>query len=115
MRTRGKIIFASIVIASCSSPKPCNTTEEDLDTVLYRSEHNTFLFEILSEDVDSFENVMWDKVEHKIDSLIQRNKYLEKKIGKSVRVIDKDGNVKNLGTLKEIKKRLIEKRKSNSR
>tara|TARA_R100001463_G_scaffold101634_2_gene156107 strand:- start:171 stop:518 length:348 start_codon:yes stop_codon:yes gene_type:complete len=115
MCTRSKIIFASIVIASCSNPKPCDPVEENLDTVLYRSEHNTFLFEIMSEDVDSFENVMWDKVEHKIDSLIQRNKHLEKKMGKSVRVVDKDGKVKNLGTIEEIKKRLIEKRKSNSR
>ena len=69
----------------------------------------------MSEDVDSFENVMWDKVEHKIDSLIQRNQYLEKKMGKSVRVVDKDGKVKNLGTLEEIKKRLIEKKKSRTK
>ena len=115
MRTRSKIIFASIVIASCSSPTPHQTTEETLDTVLYRSEHNTFLFDLMSEDVDSFENVMWNKVEHKIDSLIQRNQYLEKKLGKSVRVVDKDGKVKNLGTLEEIKKRLIEKKKSRTK
>jgi hypothetical protein len=102
-------------MGACSSPKKTPDTEPDSDTVLHRSEHNTFLFEIMSEDVDSFENVMWDKVEHKIDSLIQRNKYLEKKMGKSVRVVDKDGKVKNLGTIEEIKKRLIEKRKSNSR
>ena len=69
----------------------------------------------MSEDVDSFENVMWNKVEHKIDSLIERNKYLEKKLGKSVRVVDKDGKVKNLGTLEEIKKRLIEKKKSRTK
>ena len=69
----------------------------------------------MSEDVDSFENVMWNKVEHKIDSLIQRNQYLEKKMGKSVRVVDKDGKVKNLGTLEEIKKRLIEKKKSRTK
>jgi len=108
MRFGSKIIVLAFLV-SCQRVDTDVRPEVDVDSVLNSSIKNTDTFTLIIEDVDSVESKLWESVGHKIDSLIQRNKTLEKKLGKSVRVIDKDGNVKNLGTLEDIKKRLKRK------
>ena len=108
MRIGIKIILLGVLI-SCNRPDTNTDYEVYNDSVLEKSIENTNTFTLIVKDVDSVELELWKSIGHKIDSLIQRNKNLEKKLGKSVRVIDKDGNVKNLGTLEDIKKRLRKK------
>ena len=93
-------------LVSCNRPDTNTDYEVYSDSVLERSIENTNTFTLIVNDVDSVELELWKSIGHKIDSLIQRNKNLEKKLGKSVRIIDKDGNIKNLGSLDDIKKRL---------
>ena len=108
MRIGIKIILLGFLV-SCNRPDTNTYYEVDSDSLLERSIENTNTFTLIINDVDSVELELWKSIGHKIDSLIQRNRNLEKKLGKSVRVIDKDGNVKNLGTLEDIKKRLRKK------
>tara|TARA_R100001463_G_scaffold26997_1_gene62804 strand:+ start:2749 stop:3075 length:327 start_codon:yes stop_codon:yes gene_type:complete len=108
MRVGVKIILLAFLF-SCSRSDTNTDYQVYNDSVLERSIENTNTFTLIVKDVDSVELELWKSIGYKIDSLIQRNKTLEKKLGKSVRVIDKDGNVKNLGTLEDIKKRLKRK------
>ena len=106
MRIGSKIVLLALIIIGCKKADKKEFETPYIDTALVRSEYNTDRFDLIIGDVDSVEQLMWISVGNKIDSLKERNKTLERKLGKSVRVIDKDGNVKNLGTLEDIKKRL---------
>jgi hypothetical protein len=86
----------------------------EIDTALYRSEQTTEKYSIIVYGVDSFESIMWENVGYKIDSLILRNKELEKKQRKNptlprVRVQDATGEIRDYGNLEDIKRKLLKK------
>jgi hypothetical protein len=105
MRLASKIAILSLTL-SCQRVDTDITPKVETDSILNSSIKNTNTFTLIIEDVDSVELELWKSVSYKLDSLIKRNRELEKKLGNSVRIIDKDGNVKNLGSLDDIKKRL---------
>lgn len=105
MRIRSQIILLAVLLFSCKKVDTPVVPEVGIDTVLVSSIKNTNTFTLIIEDVDSVELEIWKSIGYKIDSLIQRNRELEKKLNHSFRprVVDKDGNVKFLspiGTLK---------------
>ena len=118
MCARGKIICFALLLSSCGGSLNTDPQVSEIDTLLYRSEQTTERFSIIVYEVDSFEDIMWSNVGHKIDSLILRNKELEKKQGKKptlprVRVQDASGAIRDYGNLEDIKKRLLEGREGN--
>jgi hypothetical protein len=106
MRVRSQIILLAVLLFSCEKLDNHQHPPTVVDSVLIKSIENTNTFTLIIEDVDSVELELWKSVSYKLDSLIKRNRELEKKLGNSVRIIDGDGNVKNLGSLDDIKKRL---------
>jgi hypothetical protein len=106
MRVRSQIILLVVLLFSCEKLDNHQHPPTVVDSVLIKSIKNTNTFTLIIEDVDSVELELWKSVSYKLDSLIKRNRELEKKLGNSVRIIDGDGNVKNLGSLDDIKKRL---------
>jgi hypothetical protein len=106
------------LLSSCGKSVESDSQVSEIDTTLYRSEQTTERYSIIVYEVDSFEDVMWYKVGHKIDSLILRNKELEKKQGRKptlprVRVQDATGAIRDYGNLEDIKKRLLEEKEGN--
>jgi len=106
MCIRSQIIL--IVLCSILGCKKKNATEFEtpyVDTAIYRSEHTTEQFKNVISDVDSVEQLMWISVGNKIDSLKDENEALKKRLNWRPKVVDKDGNVKLLPTLEELRNR----------
>jgi phenylacetate-coenzyme A ligase PaaK-like adenylate-forming protein len=114
MRTGIKIVLL-VLLAGCADNKPVVNEQVDntVDSILHESNNTTNDFQLIIYKANRFENKMWNSVENKIDSLNEENAVLKKKLGKSVRIIGKDGQVKNLGTLEDIKKRLRKNEKDS--
>ena len=106
MRLGSKIILL-VLLFSCQKVDTPVVPESDTDTVLIKSIKNTNTFTLIIEDVDSVELELWRSIGYKIDSLIQRNRELERKLNRTFRprVVDKDGNVKFLPPISTLKKR----------
>ncbi len=105
MCIRSKIILLALLITSCKKIDKNEFDVPHVDTAIVRSEYNTNRFDLIISGVDSFESHLWTSVGNKIDSLQDENKALRKRLNWRPRVIDKDGNVKELPTIEELKKR----------
>jgi len=114
MRIASQIILLLLILSSCERSLNTDPQVSEIDTTLYRSEQTTEHYSIIIYEVDSFENIMWENVGYKIDSLILRNKELEKKQRKNptlprVRVQDATGEIRDYGNLEDIKRKLLKK------
>jgi hypothetical protein len=105
MCIRSKIILLALLITSCKKIDKNEFDVPHVDTALVRSEYNTKRFNLIINDVDSFELYLWTSVGNKIDSLIDENDALKKRLNWRPQIIDKDGNVKKLPTIEELRKR----------
>jgi hypothetical protein len=105
MCIRSKIILLVLLITSCKKIDKNKFDISHADTALVRSEYNTKRFDLIINDVDSFELYLWTSVGNKIDSLIDENDALKKRLNWRPKVIDKDGNIKELPTIEELRKR----------
>ena len=94
-----------MLITSCKKIDKNEFDVPHVDTALVRSEYNTKRFDLIINDVDSFELYLWTSVGDKIDSLIDENDALKKRLNWRPKIIDKDGNVKKLPTIEELRKR----------
>lgn len=94
-----------MLITSCKKIDKNEFDVPHVDTALVRSEYNTKRFDLIINDVDSFELYLWTSVGDKIDSLIDENDALKKRLNWRPKIIDKDGNVKELPTIEELRKR----------
>lgn len=94
-----------MLITSCKKIDKNEFDVPHVDTALVRSEYNTKRFDLIINDVDSFELYLWTSVGYKIDSLIDENDALKKRLNWRPKIIDKDGNVKELPTIEELRKR----------
>ena len=111
MRTRSKIILLALLITSCKKIDKNEFETPYIDTSIARSEYNTKQFDLIISEVDSFESYLWTSVGNKMDSLIDENDSLKKRLNWRPKVIDKDGNVKKLPTIEELKKRLYKQKR----
>ncbi len=105
MCIRSKIVLLALIISGCKKIDKNEFDVPHVDTALVRSEYNTKRFNLIIYDVDSFETHLWTSVGNKIDSLKDENKALKKRLNWRPKVIDKNGNVKELPTIEELKKR----------
>ena len=105
MRIRSQIILLVVLLFSCEKLDNHQHPPTVVDSVLIKSIENTNTFTLIIEDVDSVELELWKSIGYKIDSLIQRNRELEKKLKHNFRprIIDKDGNVKFLSPISTLK------------
>ena len=106
------IILLTILLFSCEKIDNNHHQPSDVDTVLIKSIKNTNTFTLIIEDVDSVELELWTSIGFKIDSLIQRNSELERKLNiKPIkrewrpRVVDINGNVKILPPISDLKRK----------
>ena len=107
MRARSQIILLVVLFFSCEKIDSTYHQPSDIDSVLIRSIENTNTFTLIIEDVDSVELELWASIGFKIDSLIKRNRKLEIKCNQNwrPRIVDKDGNVKILPPISDLKKK----------
>lgn len=112
MYIRSKIIVLAVLLSSCTKIDNTDIDGTNIDTIITKSEYNTTKFRVIIDGVDSVELDLWASVGFKIDSLIQRNRELERRLKiKPVmrewrpRVVDKNGNVKILPSINELKNR----------
>tara|TARA_R110002051_G_scaffold221930_3_gene285551 strand:- start:5084 stop:5413 length:330 start_codon:yes stop_codon:yes gene_type:complete len=107
MRVRSQIVLLAILLFSCKKVDTPVVTKVGIDTVLIKSIENTNTFTLIIEDVDSVELELWASIGFKIDSLVKRNRELEINCGNNwrPRVIDKNGNIKILPPISDLKKK----------
>jgi hypothetical protein len=101
------IILLTILLFSCEKLDNHQHPPSDVDSVLIKSIENTNTFTLIIEDVDSVELELWASIGFKIDSLIKRNRKLEINCNQNwrPRIVDKDGNVKILPPISDLKKK----------
>jgi len=105
MCIRSKIVLLALIISGCKKIDKNEFDVPHVDTALVRSEYNTKRFNLIINDVDSFETHLWTSIGNKMDSLIDENDALKKRLNWRPKIIDKNGNVKELPTIEELKKR----------